>query len=146
MMKYIIALLFCCTIGTANETSPHLLKKIVVGGNNNASLGQVIAGYSNGFHIGIRIPSKVALSVGDEQDYQLSRFDAQVFPNPTNNGNFSVKADDIKHIQIFDLNGKSVGNYFNFTGETINLSNKGVYIVRITNKNNSVYSTTVIFN
>lgn len=145
-MKYIIAILFCYTIGVANETSPHLLKKIVVGGNNNASLGQVIAGYSNGFHVGIRIPSKVALSVGDEQNYQLSRFDVQVFPNPTNNGNFNVNAEDIKHIQIFDLNGKSVSNYFNFTGETITLDNKGVYIVRITNKNNIVNSTTIIFN
>lgn len=145
-MKYIIALLICFSTTLANETSPHLLKKIVVGGNKNTSLGQVIAGYSNGFHIGIRIPSKVALSVGDERDYQLSRFDAQVFPNPTNNGVFNVNAEEIKHIQIFDLNGKSVGNYFNFTGETITLSNKGVYIVRVTNKNNSVYSTTVIFN
>lgn len=145
-MKYIIALLICFSTTLANETSPHLLKKIVVGGNKNASLGQVIAGYSNGFHIGIRIPSKVALSVGDENNYQLSGFDAQVFPNPTNNGNFNVNAEDIRHIQIFDLNGKSVGNYFNFTGETITLSNKGIYIVRVTNKNNSVYSTTVIFN
>ena len=145
-MKYIIALLFCYTIGVANETSPHLLKKIVVGGNNNASLGQVIAGYSNGFHIGIRIPSKVALSVGDEQDYQLSRFDAQVFPNPTNDGIFNVNAQDTKHIQVFDLNGKSVGNYFNFTGEKITLNNRGVYIVRVTNKNNIVHSTTIIFN
>jgi len=145
-MKYIIALLICYSIGLANETSPNLLKRVVVGGNKNTSLGQVIAGYSNGFHIGIRIPSKVALSVGDESDYQLSKFDVQVFPNPTNNGFFNVNAENIKHIQIFDLNGKSVGSYFNFTGETITLSNKGVYIIRVTNKNNSVYSTTVIFN
>jgi hypothetical protein len=145
-MKFIIALVLCYTISVANETSPYLLKKIVVGGNKNASLGQVIAGYSNGFNIGIRIPSKVALSVGDEQNYQLSKFDAQVFPNPTNNGVFNVNAEDIKHIQIFDLNGKSVGNYFNFNSETITLTNKGVYIVRVTNKNNLVYSTTVIFN
>ena len=145
-MKYIIALIICFSTSLANETSPHLLKKIVVGGNKNASLGQVIAGYSNRFHVGIRIPSKVALSVGDEQNHQLSEFDARVFPNPTNNGNFNVNAEDINHIQIFDLSGKSVGNYFNFTGETVTLSNKGVYIVRVTNKNNSVYSTTVIFN
>jgi hypothetical protein len=145
-MKYIIALLLCYTITVANETSPKLLKRVVVGGNKNVSLGQVISGYSNGFHIGIRIPSKVALSVGDESDYQLSQFNVQVFPNPTNSGGFNVNAEDIKHIQVFDLNGKSVGSYFNFTGETITLSNKGVYIVRVTNKNNSVYSTTVIFN
>jgi hypothetical protein len=145
-MKYIIALLLCYTITVANETSPKLLKRVVVGGNKNVSLGQVISGYSNGFHIGIRIPSKVALSVGDESNYQLSPFNVQVFPNPTNSGGFNVNAEDIKHIQVFDLNGKSVGSYFNFTGETITLSNKGVYIVRVTNKNNSVYSTTVIFN
>ena len=145
-MKYIIALLLCYTITVANETSPKLLKRVVVGGNKNVSLGQVISGYSNGFHIGIRIPSKVALSVGDESDYQLSQFNVQVFPNPTNSGGFNVNAEDIKHIQVFDLNGKSVGSYFNFTGETITLSKKGVYIIRVTNKNNSVYSTTVIFN
>lgn len=146
MIKYIIALIICFSTSLASETSPHLLKKIVVGGNKNASLGQVIAGYSNGFHIGIRIPSKVAMSVVDEPDYQLPEFYAQVFPNPTNNGNFNVNAEDIKHIQIFNLSGKLVGNYFNFTGETITLPNTGVYIVRVTNKNNSVYSTTVIFN
>ena len=145
-MKYIIAILFCYTLTVANETSPHLLKKVVVGGNKNATLGQVIAGYSKGFHIGIRIPSKVALSVGDDKNYQLSRFDAQVFPNPTSTGLFNVNAENIKDIQIFDLNGRVIGNYFNFTGETINLPNKGVYIVRVTNKDNLVHSSTIIFN
>lgn len=145
-MKFIIALFLCYTISISNETSPHLLKKIVVGGNTNASLGQVIAGYSNGFHIGIRMPSKVALSVGNEENYQLSDFSAQVFPNPTNTGLFNVNAEDIKDIQIFDLNGRVVANYFNFSGETISLPNKGVYIVRVTNKDNLVKSTTVIFN
>lgn len=146
MMKYIIALLLCYTMCISNETSPHLLKKIVVGGNKNASLGQVIAGYSNGFHIGIRIPSKVALSVGNEENYQLSKFNASVYPNPTNTGGFNVNAENIKDIQVFDLNGRVVGSYFNFSGETITLPNKGVYIVRITNKENLVQSSTVIFN
>lgn len=146
MMKYIIALLICYTISMADETSPHLLKKIVVGGNKNASLGQVIGGYSNGFHVGIRIPSKVALSVGNEENYQLSKFNVSIYPNPTNNGGFNLNAENIKDVQVFDLNGKVVGSYFNFSGETITLPNKGVYIVRITNKENSVQSSTVIFN
>ena len=146
MMKYIIALFLCYTLGVANETSPHLLKKVVVGGNKNASLGQVISGYSNGFHIGIRIPSRVAMSVGNEENYQLSRFNVSVFPNPTYTGGFNIDAENIKDIQVFDLNGKVVGNYFNFTGETITLPNKGVYIVRITNKDNLIQSSTIIFN
>lgn len=145
-MKYIIALFLCYTLSVANETSPHLLKKVVVGGNKNASLGQVISGYSNGFHIGIRIPSRVALSVGNDENYQLSRFNTSVFPNPTYTGGFNVDGENIKDIQVFDLNGKVVGNYFNFTGETITLPNKGVYIVRITNKDNLIQSSTIIFN
>jgi hypothetical protein len=43
-------------------------------------------------------------------------------------------------------NSPIIYSYFNFSGETITLPNKGVYIVRITNKENSVQSSTVIFN
>lgn len=146
-MKYIIALLFCYTISISNETSPHLLKKVVVGGNKNATLGQVIAGYSNGFHIGIRIPSKVALSVGDERIvYQPSQFEAFLYPNPTDNGSVYINAQDVKSIQISDVNGKIIRDAVNYDNKVINLSQKGAYLIRITNTNNLVYSTTIIFN
>ena len=49
-MNYIIAMPIAVTTVIAGDTKPHLLKSIVSGGNGNATLGQVVAGYKNKFH------------------------------------------------------------------------------------------------
>lgn len=140
-MKYIIALLLCYTISMAGDTQPQLLKKIVSGGNGNATLGQVVAGYKNGFHIGIRTPKRVALSV-DETIMN----DVLAYPNPTQNGVVSLGIDNIESIQISDVYGR-----VNFRGmvsetNTVTLPNRGVFYIQITTQTKQVYSTKVIFN
>ena len=140
-MKYIIALILCYTIGIAGDTQPQLFKKIVSGGNGNATLGQVVAGYKNGFHIGIRTPKRVALSV-DETIMN----DVLAYPNPTHNGVVSFGIDNIESIQISDVYGKvSFNGKVNETN-TITLPNRGVFYIQITTQTKQVYSTKVIFN
>jgi hypothetical protein len=140
-MRYIIALLLCYTISIAGDTQPQLLKKIVTGGNGNATLGQVVAGYKNGFHIGIRTPKKVALSV----DETITN-DVLAYPNPTQNGMVSFGINDIQSVQISDVFGKVVFNGMDIEVNTITLPHRGVFYIQITTHNKQVYSTKVIFN
>ena len=140
-MKYIITLLLCYTISIAGDTQPQILKKIVSGGNGNATLGQVVAGYKNEFHIGIRTPKRVALSV-DETVMN----DMLAYPNPTQNGVISLGIDNIESIQISDVYGKVVFNSMNVETNTITLPYRGVFFIQITTQNKKIYSTKVISN
>lgn len=144
-MKVIIALLLATVSITANETSPHLLKRIVTGGNNNATIGQVVASYSNGFHVGIRTPNKSALSVIENEQRVL---DASVHPNPTDGLVFftSRSSEGIKSVSVTDLYGRTINDVVDMTNNTVRLPYRGVFLIKITGKDNSIYSTNIIFN
>lgn len=138
-MKYIIVLFLAVGILTASDTKPHLLKSIVSGGNGNATLGQVIAGYKNRFHIGIRVPKRLALSVEETRN-----IDGLVYPNPCY-GIATVGIDDVKSIQVSDLYGKFLTEGIDVSTRTITFTSRGVYIVRVTTNSDFTYSTTVIY-
>ena len=140
-MKYIIALLLAVGVVTAGDTKPYLLKSIVSGGNGNATLGQVVAGYKNKFHIGIRIPKRVALSVEE-----TNGMDGLAYPNPTTNGVVSFTIDNIAVIQVMDMYGKVVIQSIGNVSNTITLPNHGVFFIRITTWDKQGYTTKVIFN
>ena len=140
-MKYIIVLFLAFTSMIAGDTQPYLLKKIVSGGNGNATLGQVVAGYKKGFHVGIRIPKRVALSV-DETNVNSSL----VYPNPTRDGVVSFDIDNIALIQVTDVYGKVITESMSSGSNTITLPNRGVFFIRITTWDKQGYSTKVIFN
>jgi hypothetical protein len=138
-MKYIIALFLAVGILTAGDTKPHLHKCCVSGGNKNATLGQVVAGYKNKFHIGIRIPKRLALSVEETKNV-----DGLVYPNPCY-GVATVGMDNVKSIQVSDLYGKFLTEGIDVSTRTITFTNRGVYIVRVTTNSNVTYSTTIIY-
>lgn len=144
-MKYII-LLFFLMLGSlpstnAQDTKPHLLKTIISGGNNNATLGQVIAGYKNKFHVGIRTPKRVALSIEETNTNLLL-----AYPNPTMDGVVSFGIDNITSIQVTDVYGRVISETIGDVSNTITLPNRGVFHVRIKTRDQQFYSTKVIFN
>ena len=140
-MKYIIAMLIAVTSLIAGDTKPYLLKTIVSGGNGNATLGQVVAGYKNKFHVGIRIPKRVALSVEE-----TNMVDMVAYPNPTRDGVVSFGIDNIASVQVTDVYGRVVTETMNGASNTITLPNRGVFYIRITTWDRQGYSTKVIFN
>lgn len=140
-MKYIIAFFLAVGILTASDTKPYLLKSIVSGGNGNATLGQVVAGFNSRFHIGIRIPKRVALSVEETNSVGVL-----VYPNPTRDGVVSFGIDNIDTIQVTDIYGKVITESMSSGSNTITLPNRGVFFIRITTWDKQGYSTKVIFN
>jgi len=140
-MNYIIAMFLAVSVLTAGDTKPFLLKSIVSGGNGNATLGQVVAGYKNKFHVGIRIPKRVALSVEETNSIGLL-----AYPNPTNDGVVSFGIDGIASIQVTDVYGRVVMETIGGVSNTITLPNRGVFYIRITTWDKQGYSTKVIFN
>jgi hypothetical protein len=144
-MKVIIALLLATTFSYANETSPHLLKRIVTGGNNNATIGQVVASYSNGFHVGIRTPNKSTLSTVENTERTL---DASVYPNPTDGLLFFTAKSSvgIKSVSVTDLYGRHFNESVDMTNNTVRLPYRGVFMIKVVGNDNSIYSTNIIFN
>lgn len=144
-MKMIIALLLATAVVSANETSPQFLKRIVTGGNNNATIGQVVASYSNGFHIGIRTPNKSTLSVTEDKQMTL---DASVYPNPTDGLVFfsTRNIDGIKSVSVTDLYGRTINDAVDMINGTVRLPYRGVFMVKITGNNNLIFATNIIFN
>ena len=140
-MRFIICMLIAMTTVVAKDTKPHLLKSIVSGGNGNATLGQVVAGHNKNFHIGIRVPKRVALSV---EEFNVNNLLA--YPNPTQDGMVSFAIDNISMIQVTDVYGKVVNQEIDFGSNTITLPNRGVFFIRITTLDQKDYSTKVIFN
>lgn len=142
-MKYIITLLLCYTISIAGDTQPHLLKKIVSGGNDNATLGQVVAGYRNGYHIGIRTPKVLTTSINEPTPMEISGL---TYPNPTSDGIVKINIQNPIRIEVVDLKGFTVGNGVDLLSKQIQLPYKGSFFVRVITTDNQVYKTIVIFN
>lgn len=151
-MRYILAFLLCYSITiTKGNESNNLFKKIVTGGNKNATLGQVIAGYkkNNGSipysyaHIGIRIPRQLTTSV-NEGIVDLSG--TNVYPNPTSQENVFYIMNDVKSVEITDLNGKVVENAVDLQNQRITLPYRGVFYIKFITQSDQVYSSRVIYN
>lgn len=144
-MKVIIALLLATVVVSANETSPQFLKRIVTGGNNNATIGQVVASYSKGFHVGIRTPNKSTLSVTENEQRTL---EASVYPNPTDGLVFfsTRNINGIKSVSVMDLHGRTINDAVDMTNSTLRLPYRGLFMVKITGNDNSIYVTNIIFN
>lgn len=146
-MKYIIALFLCVVTYTTTYScyTIDLFKKVVTGGNNNATIGQVIAGYKNGNHIGIRIPRRLTTSVEDFSGKEIS-YISTVYPNPTNQETVFFMMDDVKSILIYDIYGTIITNAYDLSARKITLPYRGVFYITFTTTNDKVYSSRVIFN
>ena len=142
-MKYIITLLLCYTISIAEDTQPHLLKKIVSGGNDNATLGQVVAGYRNGYYVGIRTPVVVANSINEPTPMELSTL---VFPNPTSDGIVKIDVQNPMRIEVVDIKGFTIGEGIDLLSKQITLPYRGSFFVKVITTDNQFYKTIVIFN
>ena len=87
--------------------------------------------------------------------YENEGLTFQIFPNPSNNGDFTILYDLIQvyensSINIFDMNGRSVLNKKilknGFTAKKINIDNlnSGIYIVSVTNGDKMVNKKLII--
>lgn len=150
-MRYILAFLLCysITITKGNENN-NLFKRIVTGGNKNATFGQVIAGYKkidgsipNYAHIGIRTPRLFNTSVYEEVIDQLG---VTIYPNPSNQDNVFYMMNDIKNVVITDMYGKIVENSVDLQSQKITLPYRGVFFIKFTTESNKIYSSRVIYN
>lgn len=145
-MKYLLSLLLSVGIMTAQDTPLGPMKRLVTSGNGSVTLGQVVAGYSNNFHNGIRPPRRGTLVSVQEEIEQMKD---NVYPNPTKTGIVNVHTQGIKSIQVCDILGIVVYESHNYGHvnevNTFELFNRGIYFVKMTSFNNVNHSTILIF-
>lgn len=145
-MKYLLALLLSVGIMTAQDNPLGPMKRLVTGGNGAVTIGQVVAGYSNNFHIGIRPPRRGTLVSVQEEIEQMSN---NVYPNPTTTGVVNIHTDGIKFVQVCDILGTTVYESHNYGRvneiNTFEVHNRGIYFVKMTSFNNVNHSTILIF-
>lgn len=136
-MKHILALLLA--VGVAYSQNPlNPAKTIVVGGNKHVSMGQVVAGYSNDFHIGIRIPMRTNVVSVNNDSWDSNKL---LFPNPCEGrANFSS---DVTSIEVVDLFGNRLDNAVDFGSRSINVV-RGTYFISTVNTSGRRYSTILI--
>lgn len=145
-MKYLLALLFAVGIMSAQDNPLGPMKRLVVGGNGSVTLGQVVAGYSNNFHIGIRPPRRGSL-VSVQEEIQM--MNSSVYPNPSRDGIVNIATENVKTLQVVDLLGVQVYELQNFTNvgglRTFQLNNRGLYFVNMISFTGVNHSTILIF-
>lgn len=127
-MKYLLALLLSVGILTAQDAPLGPMKKLVTGGNGNVTLGQVVAGYSNDFHVGIRPPRRGTLTSVQEQ---LKSIVASVYPNPAN-GFVNFRGENLESVEVSDILGNKL-NTVDYGSQTITLPYRGTYFVKVRN-------------
>lgn len=136
MKTTILALLLLAGVSFAQQP-----QKIVVGGSNNATLGQVIAGYNSGYNIGIRIPVTPTTLV--QEDTPLAPFHGWVSPNPCEKVTRFV-GEKPKSINVFTMTGVELTNTVNMTTGEIKFFASGMYIIKVQLANGSSRTFTVI--
>lgn len=136
MKTTILALLLLVGVSSAQQP-----QKIVVGGSNNATLGQVVAGYSNGYNIGIRIPVAPVTSV--QEDSPLAPFHGWVSPNPCEKTTRFV-GEKPKTIKAFTMTGIELTNAVDMATGEIKFVAAGMYIIKVQLSNGSSRTFTVI--
>ena len=74
----------------------------------------------------------------------------RVYPNPSSDGEFQINSDiirDASSIKVYDLLGKEINSIsMDEVITSFNIPNNGVYFIRITLKNNTIYSQKLIVN
>lgn len=145
-MKYLLALLLSVGVMTAQDNSLKPMKRLVTSGNGSVTLGQVVAGYSNNFHVGIRPPRRgVLVSVQEE----IEQMRDKVYPNPTTNGVVNIHTEGIKTVQVCNILGTVVYELQNYGKlneiTTFEVYTRGIYFVKMTSFNNVNHSTILIF-
>lgn len=145
-MRYLLALLCAVGIVTAQDTPLAPMKRLVTSGNNSVTLGQVVAGYSNNNHIGIRPPFRGPLSSINEEVEALR---LSVYPNPTQTGIVNLKTENIASIQVCDMLGNVVHDFNNTTNVnsiiTFQVFTRGVYFVKMISSKGITNSSILIF-
>lgn len=136
MKTTILALLLLVGVSFAQQP-----QKIVVGGSNNATLGQVLAGYNNGYNIGIRIPVEPTTLV--QEDTPLAPFVGWVSPNPCERTTRFI-GEKPRTINVFTMTGVELTNAVNMTTGEIKFIASGMYIVKVQLSNGSSRTFTVI--
>lgn len=145
-MKYLLALLLSVGVMTAQDNPLRPMKKLVTGGNSSVTLGQVVAGYSNNFHIGIRPPRRGSLVSVQEQIEQMQN---NIYPNPTTTGVVNLHTENVKSAQVCDILGHIVYEFQNIADAnavmTFQIFNRGIYFVKMTSNSGVNHSTILIF-
>jgi len=145
-MKYLLSLIFAVGILSAQENPIRPMKHLVVGGNGAVTLGQVVAGYSNNFHIGIRPPRRGSL-VSVQEEVQM--MNSSVYPNPSRDGIVNIATENVKTLQVVDLLGTQVYEFQNLANvnnvRTFQLNNRGIYFVKMISFTGINHSTILIF-
>ena len=127
-MKYLLTLLLSVGIVTAQDAPLGPMKRLVTGGNGNVTLGQVVAGYSNDFHVGIRPPRRATLT--SVQD-QLKTIVASVYPNPSN-GYVNFRGENLESVEVSDILGNKL-NTVDYGSQTITFPIRGTYFIKVRN-------------
>ena len=145
-MKYLLALLLSVGIVTAQDNPLGPMKRLVTSGNGSVTLGQVVAGYSNNFHIGIRPPRRGSLVSIQEE---IETMQNNIYPNPTTTGIVNVHTENIKSIQVCDILGNIVYEFQNVQSAnalmSFEIQNRGLYFVKFTSNAGISHSTILIF-
>ena len=145
-MKYLLALLLSVGVMTAQDNPLGPMKRLVTSGNGSVTLGQVVAGYSNNFHIGIRPPRRGPLVSVQEEIEQMRN---NIYPNPTTTGIVNLYIDNVKSVQVCDVLGNLVYEFQNLGGvnavRTFEIYNRGLYFVKMTSNTGVNHSTILIF-
>ena len=145
-MKYLLALLLSVGVMTAQDNPLGPMKRLVVSGNGSVTLGQVVAGYSNNFHIGIRPPRRGTLTSVQEQVEQMRN---NIYPNPTTTGVVNLHTENVKSAQVCDVLGNIVYEFQNIVDAnavmTFQIFNRGIYFVKMTSNSGVNHSNILIF-
>lgn len=145
-MKYLLALLLSVGVMTAQDNPLGPMKRLVVSGNGSVTLGQVVAGYSNNFHIGIRPPRRGTLTSVQEQVEQMRN---NIYPNPTTTGVVNLHTENVKSAQVCDVLGNIVYEFQNIADAnavmTFQIFNRGIYFVKMTSNSGVNHSNILIF-
>lgn len=145
-MKYLLALLLSVGVMTAQDNPLGPMKRLVVSGNGSVTLGQVVAGYSNNFHIGIRPPRRGTLTSVQEQVEQMRN---NIYPNPTTTGVVNLHTENVKSAQVCDVLGNIVYEFQNIADAnavmTFQIFNRGIYFVKMTSSSGVNHSNILIF-
>jgi len=145
-MKYLLALLLSVGVMTAQDNPLRPMKRLVTGGNGSVTLGQVVAGYSNNFHIGIRPPRRGTLTSVQEQIEQMRN---NIYPNPTTTGVVNLHTENVKSAQVANVLGNIVYEFQNIGDAnpvmTFQIFNRGIYFVKMTSNTGINHSNILIF-
>jgi hypothetical protein len=142
-MKYLFLLLLTTINLVAQDNPLAPAKRLVSSGNDNVTVGQVVAGYSNDYHVGIRIPFRRTTTNVQER----GEFSSIIYPNPSS-GVANIRTENLKHVEVSDIFGMIQYQFDDISGGTTQLRTfnikRGTYFVKMIGLNGQIYSTIFI--